>query len=630
MRSRINRLATALAPLAVWLLSSGFSGAAPAQPPVPLTAADIVAHLARTIAWYRRVAAVEQPSQAAADVLAQDNVKRASTKALQVAFDFARAGAPLVKTNQPAAGGEPADRSRAEQASSRAAERVASVEARIAEVDTAIGKARAPARATLLARRKELQAELTLARQISESLKGLRTFLGGQAAGGGADLLGYVEKLERSVPEAMRGVPPPPAAAPAPGAAVSGSAFRPESAGIFSLIAETIQLTSTKTQLGDALAETDSLRKYLELTRTTLVSELRRIIQRSDAASNDSAAQDVRQIENDQREIEGLTRRFKQVSAALTPLREQGLLVETARASLVEQLNTVRQRYSASVRYLLFRSLGLIAAIMLVLGISEMWRRGTFRYVRDPRRRKQFLLLRRVVVAVVLVAAIVIGVVNELGSLATYAGFLTAGLAVALQNVIVSVVAYFFLIGRYGLRVGDRVTIAGVTGDVLEIGLVRLYLMEMAGGGSDLQSTGRVVGFSNSVLFQPAAIFRQMPGADYVWHAVTLTLTPDTDLPSAESRLMAAVESVYDQYRERIEQQHAAFQRLVDLPVSEPKPEGRLRYTSAGLEFIVRYPAEMRRASAIDDQVVNALSDAIAREPRLTLAGSGEPKLQTV
>ena len=117
-----------------------------------------------------------------------------------------------------------------------------------------------------------------------------------------------------------------------------------------------------------------------------------------------------------------------------------------------------------------------------------------------------------------------------MSSLATYAGLLTAGLAVALQNVIVSIVAYFFLIGRYGLRVGDRVTISGVTGDVLEIGLVRLYLMEMTGGAADLQPTGRVVGFSNSVLFQPSALFRQMPGADYVWHSVALTLTPDTDL----------------------------------------------------------------------------------------------------
>lgn len=57
----------------------------------------------------------------------------------------------------------------------------------------------------------------------------------------------------------------------------------------------------------------------------------------------------------------------------------------------------------------------------------------------------------------------------------------------------------FFLIGKYGVRVGDRVQVAGVTGDVVDVGLVRLHLLEV---GADGLRTGRVVVFSNAVLFQ--------------------------------------------------------------------------------------------------------------------------------
>jgi small-conductance mechanosensitive channel len=267
----------------------------------------------------------------------------------------------------------------------------------------------------------------------------------------------------------------------------------------------------------------------------------------------------------------------------------------------------------------------MITAIVVILAISELWRRGTFKYVRDARRRRQFLVLRRVVVSCVVLAALFLGLATEFGSLATYAGLLTAGLAVALQNVILSVVGYFFLMGRHGLRVGDRVTISGVTGDVLDIGLVRIYLMEMA--GADLNATGRVVVFSNSVVFQPAALFKQMAGTEYVWHTVALTLAPDTDLASAENRLLAAVDSVYEHYRERIEQQHAVFQRQVDVPLPPAKPAGTLRFTNEGVEFRARYPVEMREASATDDQVIKALLDAIAQEPRFSLTGT--PKLQS-
>ena len=609
---------------AVLLLVPAFA-AAPAPPGAPLRTADVVAHLARTIAWYRGVAAVEQSTLAPADILARDNTQRNATRALQLAFDFARAAAPLVSAEQALGGNAAPAGSSVDRAAARAAERVTAAEKQIAEVDAALRNAGVQARATLTARRQELLAELNFAKQIKDSVQGLRAFMSVQAAGG-ADLPGFIDRLERSVPEAMRGAQPEPAAATAGG--IATAPFRPESSGIFELVTETIRMARAETELDGALAESDALRKNLDQLRAPLVSDLTRTIRRSDAATNDSTSQDVQQMDADRQEIEALSARFKLVSAAVAPLREHGLQVEIARGSLAEQRNTVRQRYRSAGGYLLFRLLGLVVMIGVVLSISELWRRGTFHYVRDARRRKQFLLLRRVVVSCVVATTIVLSLVNELGSLATYAGFLTAGLAVALQNVIASVVAYFFLIGRYGLRVGDRVTISGVSGEVVEIGLVRLYLMESTGEDGD--PTGRVVGFSNSVLFQPAALFRQVPGTDYVWHTVAMTLAPETDPQLAESRLMAAVEAVHEPFRERLEQQHAAFQRLVDVPVPSPKPVGRLRFTNDGLEFLVRYPAEMPNASATDDRVIKALRDAIVDEPRLALAGSGAPRVQAV
>ena len=103
------------------------------------------------------------------------------------------------------------------------------------------------------------------------------------------------------------------------------------------------------------------------------------------------------------------------------------------------------------------------------------------------------MFVRRVVVAGVVVLIVVVGVMTEVGSLATFAGLITAGIAVALQTVILSGVAYFFFIGRFGVRVGDRVTISGITGDVVEIGILRLYLAELAGKPTDLHPTGRIV-----------------------------------------------------------------------------------------------------------------------------------------
>src|SRR6185437_6736909 len=221
-----------------------------------------------------------------------------------------------------------------------------------------------------------------------------------------------------------------------------------------------------------------------------------------------------------------------------------GIAAGTVRSDLQETVDSIDRESGVTGRALILRAAGLGFAIFVVLLISGLWRRATFKYVHDARRRRQFLVLRRVVVAAAIIITVILGFVTEFGSLATYAGFVTAGVAVALQNPILSVVAYFFLIGRYGIRVGDRVTIQGVQGEVIDIGLMRTSLVELAGSGADLHPTSRIVVFSNSVIFQPAAMFKQMPGIDYVWHTAAVTLAPENDPQLAEKKLNAAVESV--------------------------------------------------------------------------------------
>lgn len=266
---------------------------------------------------------------------------------------------------------------------------------------------------------------------------------------------------------------------------------------------------------------------------------------RGERIVNQAGTQDRSQLDAAQGQLRTLANRLKQLSTTIVPLGEEGIAVATVRDYIDESISSLDQESARAGRYLLIRTATLAIAIFALLVLSELWRRGTLRYVRDARRRRQFLVVRRVVVVLAITIALEFGLVSEFGSLATYAGLVTAGVAVALQIPFLAVVSYFFLIGRYGLRAGDRVTISGVTGEVMEIGIVRIYLMELAGTPPDLHPTGRVVVFSNSVIFQPLALYKQMPGIDYVWHTAALTLAPESDFQFSEKVLGASVESVY-------------------------------------------------------------------------------------
>src|SRR5215471_8591593 len=612
------------------------------QPPAPsvLKATDILSYLKSSIAWYRQVNPLEQTPAFADDVLLRDNTHAAALNAVKLAFDFAKTAisvtdvAPATVPSQPSAA--PQGRNLA-QATARAAARVENLQTRLADLNKVLDTARGGSRELIHAQRDTVQAELTLAMHVRETVNTLAAFVPTTGLGG---LASQIDQLERTVPEVAHQTPL--AAASASGtsrrhaasrtasrSAAAVAPFHPESSGIIRLSTELFAVAHNRSQLRDAMSGTDHLLTSLDQIRQPLINDIRALVRRSEDLGTIGGDESVEQLASDRHDIEVLATRFKQLSTVTVPLSEQKIVLGDVRGNLEQALGGINALYSEIGQYLLVR-LGILAAVIgAIVLLSSIWRRVSFRYIRDARRRTQFLTLRRVVVACAVTVVVMLNFVSEFGSLATYAGLLTAGIAVALQSVILSVVAYFFLIGHYGVRAGDRVTISGVTGTVIDIGLVRLYLAELAGSGGEWHPTGRVVVYSNSVLFQPSALFKQMPETDYVWHTVRLVLAPETDFKLAEERISRAVDTVYDKYRHGIEQQHAKLEHAVESQITQPQPEVGLHYSDDGLEAFVDYPAQIKHAALTDCEIVKALEDAIVREPRLAFGKAGNPKIVT-
>jgi hypothetical protein len=155
-----------------------------------------------------------------------------------------------------------------------------------------------------------------------------------------------------------------------------------------------------------------------------------------------------------------------------------------------------------------------------------------------------------------------------------------------------------------------------------------LHLMELAGGGDS--PTGRVVAFSNSIVFQPTSgLFKQIPGTSFLWHEINLTLAPESDYHAVEQRLMAVVETVFKDYQDEMEKQRIHVERVLSSgSVASLKPKARLRFTGKGLDVSITFPVSLQNATEIDDRVTRELLQAINREPRLKLADSSAPVIR--
>lgn len=637
---RLARRAAYALLMVLLLAASGAPAQEAGTPPAePVKPADVIAHLQTTIDWYHAVLSVLQQPQANSSATTGDRLHQAAVEALQTAFEYARAQAALLHPAAAPAASEAltpgSSAANLQQVDGRLTQRITNLESELRDVETSLAQARAPDRAALASTRDSVNADLALARTMEASVQQILRFANAIQSDGTTPsaLTAQIEALERSVPEARHtatasvggstastAATTPSANATASAPAAAPATFDPQNAGIIGLATQLVDIAGERRTVSAVERTTDNLLQSIQQRRAPLSGSVRTLIRSVDASSGNTTAAPP---PND---VEKSVVRVQQITAALVPLAEQGVAVENARSLLAEWRNTLDGRAGNVGSYLITRVVTLVVAVILLLVISEVWRRATYRYLHDHHRRRQLLLLRRLVVAAGVVAIIVFGFVSQIGSIATYAGLITAGLAVALQNVILAVVAYFLLIGRYGIHAGDRVTIGGVTGRVIEIGLVRLYMMELT--PPDFHPSGRIVVYSNAIIFQPAALFRQVPGVDYAWHTVSLTLAADVDLGHAERLIRSAADAAFEPFRESIERQFATLREHSDIDTAPPRPQVHIKVAQPGIEILVRFPVDQARANELDTAMMSAVRHAVDKAPGIQLAPAGAPTLQ--
>jgi small-conductance mechanosensitive channel len=601
-----------------------------------LDASRIIPFLEQTLNWYRQMTVYKQIANDPTEVAMVSDNRQLETQIGRLSFDFARAEAEALASkpasSQVAAqsGGTPQQQALLK-AEAEADQEVKKAEAELNSLKQKLASATGRQRELLQSQIVGTQGELDLERTRRDAIHSMVEFVAGAGGGQAGGLRGQIDALAASVPTiaaAGSGSGNQTNAKDQIGTATEDAASEPT--GIWGLGEQIFGISRKLSTINGAITQTQILAKASSDLRVPLTNRLRVLTEDADKLDDEPSDKNAVALAQQKQNVAGLTAEFKQLAAIAIPLSKQSILFGLYQKSLENWHSEVRSDLKGLLGRLLTRIAVLGIFIALVLVFAEIGKRAIYRYVHEPHRRYQFLLLRKIAITFTIIIIVALGFASRLESAVTYAGLLTAGIAVALQNVIVAVVGYFFLIGRYGIRVGDRVQISGVTGEVVDIGLVRMQVMELGGSAADTP-TGRVVAFSNSVVFQPTAgIFRQIPGTDFVWHEVSLSLAPESDLKMVRERLLQAVDGVLADYRDELDKQSRAMQRnLLAVPEGALKPTAHLRLTPSSVEALLRFPVDLRHAGEIDERITHELLNAVEQEPKLKLANSAPISLRT-
>jgi small-conductance mechanosensitive channel len=590
--------------------------AAPLSHVSVLTGDQVVQILDETVDWYRTLGAQQQTATQPSDLLILYSNQQTADKVIGLAFEIARANAELLSS-------EARSDENGTEALSAQQKRLDAQRQAIQDEIASNKKLLAAGKADVAAKVSELQGELDMMGARKNLLDTMTQFVSESdpKRAGAAALKAHIDAIAVSIPSANPGATPPAPAAASPsgtrGSPPATSApptISPNTAsdgvGIWELGANVLRL-SKKISTLDAIDErTAALEQTFANIRARPLEQLKQYSARSDALAVQADSANGAALKAVRDQFDTLAWLFEQTSDILIPLSKEGVLLKQYRHNLSNWRDAVKHQYHDALAALGIRVGVLAAMLAVVFAGAEVWRRAVLRYAQEPRRRNQLLMVRNITTWVLVAVIVGLTFVTELSSFATFAGLLTAGIAVAMQSVLVSIVGYFFLIGKYGIRVGDRVQIGNVTGEVIDLGLVRMHLMELNSQGA-LGATGRVVAFANSIVFQASGgLFKQISGVNFAWREVTVPLPAEADHAALKEKLLAAVNDVVKQYHDEILRQTREIQKTTSsnaAAVATATPQVQLRYSATGVEAIVRYPVETERAAEIEERVSEAM-----------------------
>jgi small-conductance mechanosensitive channel len=126
--------------------------------------------------------------------------------------------------------------------------------------------------------------------------------------------------------------------------------------------------------------------------------------------------------------------------------------------------------------------------------------------------------------------------INAIGQFGAFLGLLTAGLAIALKDLLTNIAGWIFILTRKPFIVGDRIQIGEHAGDVIDIRLFQFTLLEIGNWVEADQSTGRIIHVPNGVVFTRTQA-NYSAGFEYIWNEMKVLVTFESNWSLAKDIL---------------------------------------------------------------------------------------------
>lgn len=220
-----------------------------------------------------------------------------------------------------------------------------------------------------------------------------------------------------------------------------------------------------------------------------------------------------------------------------------------------------------------------------------------------------------------IVAILIIGRIWFVGfkNIATYLGLLSAGIAIALKDLLASLAGWLFIIWRRPFEVGNRIQIGTQAGDVIDVRLFQFTLLEIGNWVEADQSTGRIIHIPNNLIFtQPVCNYDT--GFKYIWNEIPVLITFESDWKKAKQILLDIANENALHITDEVTQEIRNAARKFMIIYNKVTPVVYVSVVDSGVLLTARYLVNIRARRTSTESIWEGILTEFAKHDDIDLA----------
>ncbi|VXD14691.1 mechanosensitive ion channel family protein [Marinoscillum sp. 108] len=251
-----------------------------------------------------------------------------------------------------------------------------------------------------------------------------------------------------------------------------------------------------------------------------------------------------------------------------------------------------------------------VIVLTIVFFVVKMLQKGLNKYIKNSTTRYQARKVVSFLGYILALLALMLIYNYKFSNLTLALGVAGAGIAFALQEVIVSIAGFLAILFGNFYKIGDRVKLGGIKGDVVDIGILRTTLMEIGDWVNGDLYNGKMVRVANSFIFKEP-VFNYSGDFPFLWDEIGIPLKHSSDHQLARQLMLDITTDLVKEFTLETKTQWNKLTDQLYVENAQIDPMVTMAFDENWITFTIRYVVDFKRRRITKDQLYTRILETI-------------------